>query len=241
MSHGLRFSCTNESLGSIVSGLNPGFGDRIFAVCGSGDQAFALTEYAPEVVAIDSDSVQLAYAQRRRDKLAKGDFKGFLRLELATSHNNPHFRNQYFQTGEKLQKIRENLDRLSFQKGEFLSVLKSELPSRAQRLEDKVSEERVSEERILDDVKIKLYLSNIFSYNGAGAVKLTPAYEKDFMDTIPKGTLVFFTVYKSTPLQLPFSFKMSELVQEEILSFRARVNAEEAIAAYWNYVVYQKQ
>lgn len=56
---------TNESLDAIVNGMNVGKRDRILAVLGSGDQAFALLEKAAYVKAVDNCMAQVEHAQAR--------------------------------------------------------------------------------------------------------------------------------------------------------------------------------
>lgn len=71
---------TNESLWAVVAGLNVSRKDRILAICGSGDQAFALSEFADEVVAVDRSEEQIAYAQRRLEALRDGRLGDFFPL-----------------------------------------------------------------------------------------------------------------------------------------------------------------
>lgn len=71
------FMTTNESLDAIVKGLEINGNDDILAVCGSGDQAFAMLEYAGSVVAVDMDREQVEYATGRMNALKNGDFKKF--------------------------------------------------------------------------------------------------------------------------------------------------------------------
>lgn len=60
---------TNESLEAIVKGMDIQQADKILAVCGSGDQAFALLETAAYVRAVDKDLDQVEYAQERKKLL----------------------------------------------------------------------------------------------------------------------------------------------------------------------------
>jgi hypothetical protein len=107
------YEATNESLSGIVAGLRPSPEDSILAVCGSGDQAFALAEYARRVVVVDYSPIQLNFARARRDALAAGDTSYFLNptsLERLTVD----LRNEYFSQPGRLDRIRENIERLEF-------------------------------------------------------------------------------------------------------------------------------
>lgn len=72
-----NYSHTNESLDAIVKGMNVNETDDIIAVCGSGDQAFALLEYAGSVLAVDSDRQQIEYAQKGQKRSRQGIMMAF--------------------------------------------------------------------------------------------------------------------------------------------------------------------
>ena len=55
MPEGLLYSSTNESLEGVVAGLDVKPKDRIIAVGGCGDQAFALLENVGKVIVVDSN------------------------------------------------------------------------------------------------------------------------------------------------------------------------------------------
>lgn len=74
----LAYSHTNESLDAIIDGLNVQDGDSILAICGSGDQAFALLEKAGAVRVVDVNHHQIAYMMSRKHMLEQGDIEGFL-------------------------------------------------------------------------------------------------------------------------------------------------------------------
>ncbi len=83
----LVYGHTNESLWAIIAGLKPTRNDKLLSICGSGDQAFALAEFAQEVVAVDRNYSQLSYAQRRRDALLAEDYENFFPLMESKNHN----------------------------------------------------------------------------------------------------------------------------------------------------------
>ena len=76
---GVIYHATNEDLASIVELLKPCPGDRIAAICGSGDQAFALAEHGAQVTAVDMSWEQIVYARTRADALREGNITRFLR------------------------------------------------------------------------------------------------------------------------------------------------------------------
>lgn len=71
---------TNESLWAIVAGMNVSKEDRILSICSSGDQAFALAEFAGEVLAFDRNNVQVEYARRRLEALRVENYSDFFPL-----------------------------------------------------------------------------------------------------------------------------------------------------------------
>lgn len=73
----VNYYYTNESLDAIVKGIKPNREDDIIAICGAGDQAFALLEHANSVIAIDCDARQVAYAKARAEALRQGNYDGF--------------------------------------------------------------------------------------------------------------------------------------------------------------------
>lgn len=112
----VTYDSTNESLAAIVAGMDAQPEDRILAICGSGDQAFALLEYSREVVAVDSDQSQIAYAQKRKEALEQGNIRKFLGGYF-------HHQKNYFKAEGRLEKIREKLHFLDFRHADLLNIL----------------------------------------------------------------------------------------------------------------------
>ena len=75
----VRYPKTNESLNSIIKGINPNPEDKILAILGSGDQAIALAKSSKYIDAIDNDSNQIEYAKDRINLLKEKKFEEFLR------------------------------------------------------------------------------------------------------------------------------------------------------------------
>ena len=100
----MYYYSTNESLDSIVKGLEPCHSDVIVAIGGSGDQAFALLESAGEVIVVDHDAQQIDYILKRRRLLEEGRVTDFL-----GSENDVQIA-KYLQ--KRAEKIRHRLNRM---------------------------------------------------------------------------------------------------------------------------------
>jgi len=74
----LEYSHSNEDLRAIVHGLDLSLDDKVLAICGSGDQAFAMLEKAGKVVAVDTNKSQLTYAIERLKHLKNGNHSRFV-------------------------------------------------------------------------------------------------------------------------------------------------------------------
>ncbi|MBI3033310.1 DUF3419 family protein [Candidatus Woesearchaeota archaeon] len=72
------FRVTNEDLQAIVEGLDVQADDIVLAICGSGDQALALLEFASRVIAVDNNNEQLKFARKKIDDLVALDPKRFV-------------------------------------------------------------------------------------------------------------------------------------------------------------------
>lgn len=71
------FARTNEDLPSIVRGMDVRPLDYILAVGGSGDQAFALLEYAQRVKAVDLEHYQVHHIREQAKSITEGDCESF--------------------------------------------------------------------------------------------------------------------------------------------------------------------
>jgi SAM-dependent methyltransferase len=108
---------TNESLDAIVKGLDVNERDDILAVCGSGDQAFAMLEYANSVVAVDIKEDSVKYAKYRLEALKAGDISEFLKPCRFCDINcsipfDKEKSNIYFRKGNRLERIMEKAGKL---------------------------------------------------------------------------------------------------------------------------------
>lgn len=115
----LRFACTNENPVAILEGLDIQSTDRLLAVGGSGDQAFALVEYADTVTVADNNPAQVDYIRKRARALLQGDTSSFLDTDTfgtddayptAThAHAKKERMLKYFQSGGRLEQIKNRL------------------------------------------------------------------------------------------------------------------------------------
>jgi hypothetical protein len=121
---------TNESLDAIIQGLEIKQGDKVLSVLGSGDQAFAMLEFAESVIATDNNIRQVKYAEERRNLLAIGNVEQFLLLgndsEQCTKQNRDRSID-YFKEPGRLERIRQNLGKLKIKEGDFTYLLGREL------------------------------------------------------------------------------------------------------------------
>lgn len=79
----LMYTHTNENIEAILCGLDVKRNDRVLAIGGSGDQAFAMLECGARVQVIDHNSVQIGFIRTRINHLSREDRPSFLR----TSHD----------------------------------------------------------------------------------------------------------------------------------------------------------
>lgn len=99
------YTQTNENLNAIIAGLVPIPEDTILAVGGSGDQAFALLEFAGRVKVVDKDHSQTEYIRKRAEALRLRDYASFRRNANSSLY--------FFENKNRLERIRERLDHLA--------------------------------------------------------------------------------------------------------------------------------
>ena len=121
----VEFSRTNECLEAISAGLCVGATDRVFAIAGSGDQAFALLEHAKSVTVVDADSKQIKYVRARIAALRKGDKRKFFWPSNQTDMKDRTVFS-YFDEGTRLADISKKIDSLEvLDPKDFLESLSS--------------------------------------------------------------------------------------------------------------------
>ncbi len=165
----IMFTTTTENLRTIIAGMEPTEDDSILAIAGSGDQAFALLEYAGKVTAVDINSDQMWYVRKRIDALKKGHYREFLESPindvtefLERSSRNIYFRG-FFRTNRRLERIRKRLDRLEIVEGDIFQIIKKQKGNFN-----------------------KVYFSNLGDW-----VAREQLYESDGLDHLPNGCLVY--------------------------------------------------
>lgn len=122
----LIYKYTNENLEAIVLALQPNNNDKILAVCGSGDQAFALLENAKEVWCVDNNKAQIKYLKERLHALKRGDHKAFLPKTKDSNDSELNIQEGYFKQKNRINKIKEKLNRLTVKQGDIIEIAKIE-------------------------------------------------------------------------------------------------------------------
>ncbi|MBI4919049.1 DUF3419 family protein [archaeon] len=120
------YSKTNESLPAIINGLDLKQNDSVLAIAGSGDQAFAMLEYAARVEVVDKSSDQIFLVKLRAEALRREEYSLFLRSSVDNFKELIKERNCYFSKRGRRQKIRGNLEQLVFLKPSNISEVISE-------------------------------------------------------------------------------------------------------------------
>lgn len=119
----LSYRYSGESIEAVVSTLSPSNSDRVLALCGSGDHAFALLENAGFVDAVDFNLNQVLYAQWRAEQLRQGRYEQFLGCRGSPSSPELSERNDYFRVAGRLNRIRKNLKNLRIRKKDLFDAL----------------------------------------------------------------------------------------------------------------------
>lgn len=101
----INYHTTNEPLPAIIAGLTPKEGDRILAVAGSGDQAFALLSEGARVDVVDSSQEQLDLVRQRVGDVRAGNYSSFSGWRVI---DNPSFF-----TPERLNRLRQKVSDLT--------------------------------------------------------------------------------------------------------------------------------
>lgn len=130
-SNAVIYSITNECLDAIIAGLDVKPRDRILAVGGSGDQAFALLEHVNKVTAVDIRESQLELIKLRAQALREGQIAPFFYVGIESHREGDNdmvsARNQYFNT-ERLERISEKLEALEIIGPEGILEVAERLP-----------------------------------------------------------------------------------------------------------------
>jgi len=108
---------TNESIEAIIIGLDVQSGDKILAIGGSGDQAFAMIGKGAIITTVDSDEDQLNFMFRRLNQIQNGDYEKFMsNREWKGIRNQPYFSESFFQN------IHSNTNNISIIQGNIFEI-----------------------------------------------------------------------------------------------------------------------
>lgn len=193
----LAFMTTNENLSSIVKGLDVKPDDSIIAIAGSGDQAFALLEYAKKVLAVDREPFQVKYMNQMIEFIRNGDYESFLKSHTDWIwYEREIIEEESFPTNylnpERIERVRKKLDSLKVREGDIFDVIGQE------------------------EGFNKVYLSNM------GGSKFSPYFcrlIKGVSDKLPSGGLIYISSGKEKGKSMDIC---PELVVDEHLSYLAR-------------------
>ena len=218
----VAYNHTNENLTAIVAGLDLSLEDTVIAVGGSGDQAFAMLEFAGKIKVYDTIPEQLNYIKERAEALREENYDGFLKGEP--------LRDSYFlEDKNRLARIRERLLNLTIAK-----------PG------------NIAELALVEEEYSRAYLSNAIGYlDRANFYELGAGYIQRYLRTVVQkltsGGLIYVSDHEKIALNsekqpIPededlfiYSFLPPELELNSFLSMKAR-----EYELYWHPAVYQK-
>lgn len=173
----VTYTHTVESLAAIVMGLQPQRGDRVHAVGGSGDQAFALLAEGAEVTVTDLEATQMEYIERRIICLLKGDERGFL------AKSNPPFFTRYPPGWSRKEVKRRAKERYSYLRPLIPDIRKG-IPRLTLQEPGNILETMGEESH--------LYLTNILTY---ARTRISLADQLGRLEEASSGTLIYIADY----------------------------------------------
>ena len=216
-----RYSITNESLSAIMEGLQIQQGDRVLAVCGSGDQAFAMLELADRVVAFDCREEQVEFALYKLKLLERGEFEEFRAIDDIRLRAKTRFTRRDYFTTERLERIREHAGRLETEVANLYS-----LPLRFLGL----------------NAYTKLYLSNAWAHSAG--VENFEVEDNDFLaatlNRVLRSLCIGGLLYVTETRLFTLRITKFPLSLHEELSETALYREREGSIWIWNPAVYVK-
>lgn len=210
---GLGFRATNENLDAIMAGLAPSSSDNILAICGSGDQAFALLEDAAWVHAVDSSETAIRYAQQRQRSLREDNPGGFfIGVVEPDSGAVAEHTLSYFSREGRLAVLAQKAERISFEVSDIFDCIFWRFN--------------------------KIYLSNVFNWlsSEGGGQSSFAHYLQQLIHWTSPGAVIY--VADETPALQQFAFPPFFQKQTE-LTERARVYGTGLNV--WAPIVYEKR
>ncbi|MCK4553255.1 DUF3419 family protein [Candidatus Pacearchaeota archaeon] len=233
----LKYSCTNEDLRGVVSGLNLSSEDNVLAVAGSGDQAFAFLEFARQVKAVDIVPEQIEFMRKKAETLRVGNYDKFLNDEIPSSSdghlagtssqqfaefNQPRRREYFLANKGRLNKIRKNLGNLVIaEPADILEVAQTEQEFSKIYLSNVLTygtEDRNAITEILRNIARNISLGGLIyvaSHDGLSERKILLTSKKDESDFInPLENLIFNQISNSGVNKMYKVDRYSELYQD---------------------------
>ncbi|MEK6913845.1 MAG: hypothetical protein AABW47_04220 [Nanoarchaeota archaeon] len=225
---------TNESLEAIIKGLNPQSKDSILAICGSGDQAFAIIEKTNKITVVDNRACEIQYFLKRKSLLESEEFEKFLNSEIEPRDNRERYslkiRNKYFSI-ERLKRIR-----LRLKKSEIKTIF-----------------DDIFNLRFIKGEFNKIYLSNAlpYGYFGKKCIEEIGGKLQIIAEVLPKKGLIYCS-YSQGITQPPVGYDYAKDGNSLLNSLGLRINSELTAKAQklqfkfeepywcWNPVVLQK-
>ncbi len=119
------YSHTNECIDAIPAGMDANREDRILSIGGSGDQGFALLEYANSVTNIDREKAQTEYILDRIEALRQGEYDKFFQVyedEVPELKTRAEKAKKYFSRTTLIEKILGRKTRLERIRGKLGSL-----------------------------------------------------------------------------------------------------------------------
>lgn len=164
------FPITNETVEAVVTGLDVNSKDRAIAVCGAGDQALGIAEYASRVLTLDARSMQIEFAKIKHELVRSGDYARF-RAFFDEKAQHTVANRRYFST-KRLNNVRKKLPRIEYMH-EYMALL--EAP---------------------ENTFTKAYLSNIIGYPLDGisdTARVIPSSLMRLMPAMAPGSLIYIS------------------------------------------------
>jgi len=178
--YNVLFRFTNESLAGIITGMDISPGDKVLAIGGSGDQAFAILEFAKKVVAVDKSKDQVDFIRQKVEFLRERDYDGFLGIVLFDARDYADPMSEEAKERMQLEKVRRYF---------------TEDPRRLERIRNNLQNLEIRCENIIDSVKepsayTKVYLSNsnLFLRQPKGIMQ---TYFSSVAANLPIGAIIY--------------------------------------------------
>ncbi|MDD9953688.1 MAG: hypothetical protein OXR66_05100 [Candidatus Woesearchaeota archaeon] len=189
-----QFSMANEHLPSIMYGVRTRESQKILAVLGGGDQAFALLSLGSTVVGIDGEYDAVNWVRARANCAREGNYEGFLAVHAPCASERWQKREQRrreFFSPKRFARIRANIDNL-----QLVRTLFQKLP------------------RELHIQYDSIYLSNILGWVKGAERAASMRVLQDLVNMQPRGGRVYSAVPEVLDIDgLKFCATVSERVR----------------------------